>query len=253
MNFFAHTTAAQRYARYRPFIHPTAIAKVKVFLGLGEPVDEALDVACGTGQSAIALKPIARRITATDISPAMLAQAPRDPQIEYLEAPAERLPFADQRFDVVTCCMGLHWFDRDEFLAEAHRVLKPGAWLVIYLSWFGGEMVGNSAYKTWNDEHYVNRFRTPPRNTMPLTAEDAQRAGFRDAGAESFSNEIVFTPEQLVGYLLTQSNTIAAIEQGGQNIEEVGQWLLDGVRPLFRSRQQATFPFGGSIRYLQRD
>jgi ubiquinone/menaquinone biosynthesis C-methylase UbiE len=253
MNFFAHSTAAQRYARYRPFIHPTAIVKVIKFLGLREPLDEALDVACGTGQSTLALKPVARHIVATDVSKAMIEQAPRDAQIEYIEAPAERLPFADQRFDLVTCCMGLHWFDRDRFLAEAHRVLKPLGWLVIYMSWFRGEMIGNPSYKTWNDEHYVNRFRTPPRNTMPLMTEDARRAGFVDAGTESFSNEISFTPEQLVGYLLTQSNTIAAIEQGGQNIEAVGQWLLDGVRPFFRSNESATFPFGGNIRYLQRE
>jgi SAM-dependent methyltransferase len=252
MNFFAHTTAAQRYARYRPFIHPTAIGNVRNFLALREPLDQALDVACGTGQSAIALKPIARRITAIDISSAMLAQAPSDPQIEYLEAPAERLPFDDAHFDLVTCCMGLHWFDRDRFLAEAHRVLKPGSWLVIYMSWFGGEMIGNPSYKTWNDQHYVNRFRTPPRNTMPLTSEEAQRCGFRDAGNGSFSNQIAFTPEQLVGYLLTQSNTIAAIEQGEQKIEDVGQWLLDGVRPFFGPNERATFSFGGSIRYLQR-
>jgi hypothetical protein len=148
--------------------------------------------------------------------------------------------------------MGLHWFDRVRFLSEAHRVLKPGAWLVIYMSWFRGEMVGNAAYKTWNDEHYVNRFRTPPRNTMPLTNEEAKRAGFDDAGSESFENEVVFTPEQLVGYLLTQSNTIAAIEHGGQSIEAVGGWLLEGVKPFFGSKDRAIFPFGGNIRYLHR-
>jgi hypothetical protein len=131
-------------------------------------------------------------------------------------------------------------------------VLKSGGWLVSYMSWFRGEMAGNAAFRTWNDEQYVARFRTPPRNTMPLTDDDIRRAGFRDAGSESFANGVVFTPEQLVGYLLTQSNTIAAIEQGGQRVEDVGEWLLDGVRRFFGSNDRATFPFGGSIRYLQR-
>jgi len=252
VNFFAHSTVAERYARYRPFIHPVAIAQVQEFLRLREPVHEALDVACGTGQSSLALKPIARRIIAVDVSATMLAQAPRDPQIEYIEAPAEQLPFADARFDLATACMGLHWFDRDRFLAGAYRVLKPGAWLVIYMSWFRGEMIGNATYKSWNDEQYVARFRTPPRNSMPLTEDDARRAGFRDAGSEAFANDMVFTPEQLVGYLLTQSNTIAAVEQGGQRVEDVGEWLLNGARPFFGSKDRATFPFGGSIRYLQR-
>ena len=96
----------------------------------------ALDIACGPGTVSRAL---ARRIgpegrvTATDISPAMLEIArskPPDPDsapIRWIEGPAAPLPLPDSVFDVVTCQQGLQFFpDKVAALAEARRVLRPG-------------------------------------------------------------------------------------------------------------------------------
>jgi SAM-dependent methyltransferase len=47
--------------------------------------------------------------------------------IEYVEAPADRLPVADGSFDVATCQQGLQFFpDRLAALAEIRRALRPG-------------------------------------------------------------------------------------------------------------------------------
>ena len=88
MNYFAHQTAAARYAKSRPYFHPLVIERIRVFLGLAGRVPVGLDVACGTGQSALALTEIADSVMAVDISPAMLAHAPAHPRIRYAEAPA---------------------------------------------------------------------------------------------------------------------------------------------------------------------
>lgn len=56
MNPFVHATAAQRYAKARPYYHPAVMECVMAYLKLGMPVERALDVACGTGQSCRALK-----------------------------------------------------------------------------------------------------------------------------------------------------------------------------------------------------
>jgi SAM-dependent methyltransferase len=62
-----------------------------------------LDVACGTGKS---FEPFLQRgfeVTATDVSPAMLAEAARkSPTVRLVEADMRRLPTLG-RFDLVTC------------------------------------------------------------------------------------------------------------------------------------------------------
>lgn len=108
------------------------IEKVKNFIGLDEPVPKALDVACGTGQSTLALKEIARDIVGVDSSEKMLALAPKDDRIRYLRASAEDLPFSEAQFDPITVSEAIHWFERHSFLAEASRVLRPSGWLIVY-------------------------------------------------------------------------------------------------------------------------
>lgn len=100
------------------------------------PGEAVLDIACGPGT--VARMAAARvgsdgRVTACDLSPAMLtlarAKPPVDqgPEIVYVEASAEHLPTADAEFDIVTCQQGLQFFpDRDAAVAEMHRALRPG-------------------------------------------------------------------------------------------------------------------------------
>jgi len=64
------------------------------------------------------------------------------------------------------------------------------------------------------------------------------------------TNEISFSPEHLARYLMTQSNVIAAVEQGSESLPAVYSWLLESVGPLFPVRA-ATFLFGGEILFLQ--
>jgi ubiquinone/menaquinone biosynthesis C-methylase UbiE len=94
-----------------------------------------LDLACGPG---IYTRPFARQaapglVVGLDLSPAMLRHARRSTRAARLEnlalvrGDAQRLPFADGRFDVVNCCGALHLFpDADATLREVRRVLKPG-------------------------------------------------------------------------------------------------------------------------------
>ena len=119
-----------------------------------QPGSSVLDIACGTGQPALALARRVRpggRVAATDIAPEMLAVAARRAadagitNIEFREADAEHLPFADNTFDAVTCAFALMFCpDLDRAVAEARRVLKPG---------------GRIAFVVW-DEQTKNPFLT---------------------------------------------------------------------------------------------
>jgi demethylmenaquinone methyltransferase/2-methoxy-6-polyprenyl-1,4-benzoquinol methylase len=95
-----------------------------------------LDVATGTGDSAIALKKSgATRIVGVDISAQMLEvakQKKRAAGIELMQADGEHLPFGDATFDVVTIAFGIRNFEkRAQGLQEMRRALKEGGTLVV--------------------------------------------------------------------------------------------------------------------------
>ena len=93
----------------------------------------ALDVATGAGHTAAAFAPHVARVVASDLTPEMLVQVAKlaaeraFTNMETALADAENLPFPDRTFDLVTCRIAPHHFPNIAlFLAEAHRVLKPG-------------------------------------------------------------------------------------------------------------------------------
>ena len=94
---------------------------------------QVLDLCCGTGDMAFALRRhgIAAKISGADFSHAMLKLAADKskarPGIQWVEADALRLPFSDQSFDLVTSAFGFrNLADYDAGLREIFRVLKPG-------------------------------------------------------------------------------------------------------------------------------
>ena len=251
MNFFAYKTVAERYARYRPYFHPLVIEKIKANLDIQSPVNFALDVGCGPGQSTVALKEIADLVVGADISEEMLDFAEKKPGIQYIQSAAEELPIKDDSSDLLTTSMAYHWFNQERFFAEARRILKDGAWLVIYNHRFSGQMKENSEYEQWITQAYVKRYPTPPRNSAPMTSEFAHRHGFNFAYQDEYQNEAQFTTEELSAYLITQSNVIAATEQANKKVEDVFVWLVTQTGPFFKS-EKATFVFGGYIWYLKK-
>lgn len=96
------------------------------------PPGEALDVATGGGHTALLLAARGFQVTAADLSPGMLEAARTLTEEEGYSLTtvcheAEKYPYADARFDLVTCRVAAHHFsDPVAFLRESARVLKPG-------------------------------------------------------------------------------------------------------------------------------
>jgi ubiquinone/menaquinone biosynthesis C-methylase UbiE len=251
MNFFAYPTSAERYANGRPFFHPLAIKKIQAICCESGRIDRALDVGCGTGQSTLALLEVAKEIVGLDSSAEMLFHAVQHDRIRFVEGRAEQMPFGDAAFGLMTVALAFHWFDQQKFLLEAQRLLRPGGWLVIYNDGFTGRMEGNDDCEKWYVHKYLARYPTPPRNIQLLAELDASEYGLAPSSFEQFIHEVEFSTGQLVGYLVTQTNVISAVETGKEDLQSVASWLLDSVQPLFSGAKER-FSFSCQIRFLKR-
>lgn len=99
-----------------------------------------LDVAAGTGTVAIPAAATGAEVVASDLTPELFddgrrAAARRGVRLEWVEADAQQLPFADGEFDIVTSAIGAifapdHHAAADELL----RVCRPGG-LIGMINW----------------------------------------------------------------------------------------------------------------------
>lgn len=94
--------------------------------------ERAWDCATGNGQAAAALALHFKRVIATDASAQQIDQAGPHPKVEYLVAPADRVPIDDGTVDLVTVAQALHWFNVQSFYAEVKRALKRGGVLAVW-------------------------------------------------------------------------------------------------------------------------
>ena len=110
-------------------------------LGRLAPGERVLDLGSGAGaDSLVAAQMVGAdgRVTGIDMTPEMLAKARAAAaelgatHVEFVEAEAERLPFADKSFDAVISNGVIDLIpDKDAVFAELYRVLAPGGRLQI--------------------------------------------------------------------------------------------------------------------------
>jgi ubiquinone/menaquinone biosynthesis C-methylase UbiE/catechol 2,3-dioxygenase-like lactoylglutathione lyase family enzyme len=150
--------------------------------------DQALDISTGGGHTALALAPHVAHMTASDLTPRMLAAA-RDfltasgvTNASYVIADAEKLPFLDASFDLVTVRIAPHHYASvTSAVREMARVLRPSGRLVV---------IDNIAPEDAALDALGNRWekRRDPSHVRNYTASE-WRAFLADAGLDITDEE----------------------------------------------------------------
>ncbi len=111
------------------------------------PGQRVLDVGAGTGVIAIPAAETGASVVASDLTPELLdageaAAEARGVKLEWIEADAEALPFADGEFDVVLSSLGAMFApDHQRTADELLRVCKPGGTIGM-INWTPAGSVG---------------------------------------------------------------------------------------------------------------
>lgn len=204
---------ANAYAAFRP-TYPVALYEF-IFQHLTEK-RAAWDCATGNGQVARYLADHFEKVFATDISRQQLDQAIQQKNIIYSLSPAEKTPFPDNHFDLITVGQALHWFDRDRFYEEVKRVSKPGAILAVwgYALLYIEPAINKEIMNFYND-------------TVGLYWDDARKLVEEEYKTIAFPFEEITPPEffitttwtraHLAGYLESWSATQEYIKAHGVN------------------------------------
>ncbi len=114
---------AHEYDRGRPGYPRQAIEWI-----LGRRPLEVLDIGAGTGKLTDALLAAGHHVVAVEPLAEMreILHA-RHPDLQLIDATAERLPLGDGSLDAVLVGAAFHWFEQDRALSEIARVLRsPG-------------------------------------------------------------------------------------------------------------------------------
>ena len=245
VNPFVARTAARRYAEVRPGLHDRVVG---LLAGRLPTPERALDLGCGTGLSTRPLSSFAGVVVGVDVSEEMLrARAPAT-GAWYVRAQAERLPFRDGTFDLMSIASAIHWF-ASEAIEEIGRVLRPTAWLVVYDVWFRAQMVGADAFGEWMGSMWR---RYPSVRKHEFTPASLALIGFAPAWEEDLGFEVSMTPDVLVSYLMTHSERIAAVTEGRETEEEQRAYLAEGVRDFFSDVGERAVGFGIRVEALTR-
>ncbi len=182
--------AAQSYAEHRLGFPASMYARLAVE-GLLKAGAAHIDLGTGTGTLALSTSMMGLKSVGLDMDPAMLdaartLAASSGLRTTFRQAQAEETCCDDESQDLVTAGQCWHWFDRPKAAAEAHRILKPGGYLLMcHYDWMAhsGNMV--EATEDLILEHAPNWTAARGNGIYPLWLRDLAEAGF--VGIQSFS------------------------------------------------------------------
>jgi len=149
-------------------------------------VERVLDVACGSGNAALAASRRFADVVGVDYVPELLAHgreraAAEGLEVEFVEGDAQALPFGDASFDVVLSTFGAMFApDQERTAAELMRVCRPQGRIGM-ANWTPDGLIGGGMFAT------IARHAPPPPGVKPPSlwgTEERLRELFADGISE---------------------------------------------------------------------
>ncbi len=198
------TSVAREYANFRPGYPPELFAWLA---GVSASLNAVWDCGCGSGQASTALAGHFAVVYATDVAAEQIAAAKPHPRVRYSVASAENSGLADASVDLVTVAQALHWFDVEAFYAEARRVARPGALLVVWN--YPRPKFADAAL----DRRFLDFYRDvvgpywPPERRHIESNYSTLPFPFEQLEAPPFGLNLDWRIEQVIGYVSSWSAT----------------------------------------------
>lgn len=253
MSFFDYERIANGYAKDRPYHHPLIMNMIRKQLNFNEKWKHGLDVGCGSGLSSLALMEICDEVTGIDESEEMINVAKKELSkkgIHFIKNRAEDMAFGEEYFDIATVSGAVNWINKNIFLTTVKKLLKKSGWLVIYDNFISDKMVDVPLYKEWFHNEFLVQYPKPPRNEEKWSNTDVNLLGFHIQKQDEYSNTLRMDQDRFIKFMLTQSNVIAAVEQGDNTLEDVKAWFQNTLEKVFDGNTKELV-FEGFIWYLQ--
>jgi ubiquinone/menaquinone biosynthesis C-methylase UbiE len=227
---------ASQYAAFRPS-YPKELYD---FLMINvKKRSSAWDVGCGNGQVAKDLATHFEKVFATDISSKQIENAVQVPNIFYSICPADKSPFPDSSFDLITVAQALHWFTIPEFFTEAERVSKPGGLIAV---WGYGLLKIDSSIDPIVADFYTNVIGPYWDAERKLVDQHYQTIPFpfQEFKAPTFQFSFSWSLEEFRGYLTTWSSVQKYLQQHATNpVDDV----IEKIKPVWGvDRRVVSFP-----------
>jgi ubiquinone/menaquinone biosynthesis C-methylase UbiE len=228
----------------------TAEERIPLYLKVGiKDAGLILDIGCGSGMVTRDIVHLTKgKVIGVDGSEDMIKVAKtilKDyKNVELRKGDAKKLPFEDNKFDVVTCNLLLMWAeDPQKVVDEMARVTKPGGIVLASLEPdYGGKLhypenprvdpifAGEAIKKRGGDPHIGRKLRLL----------------FVHAGLETTigigNNRIWTCKEDRSYYHHARDFYVKALKDAGLNRDEIDKWEYDYLRSLDEGVQLNFFP-----------
>ena len=196
----------------------------------------ALDLGTGTGSLALGFAARGLASTGLDIAPELLAVARRTAATHglpahFVEGRAEDTGQNQQSFDLISAGQCWWWFNEDEAIQEARRLLTPGGRLII-CSFSYLPLPGNVAGRTEELvlEHNPGWPKAGWNGIHPEHVSALDRGGFADVESFSYTVDVPFSHEAWRGRIRTCNGVGSAL-----TAERVERFDADLAELLSRS------------------
>jgi ubiquinone/menaquinone biosynthesis C-methylase UbiE len=161
-----------------------------------------LDLGCGTGISTRQVAKGGGTVIGCDKDEKMIWEAKKENDgLEYIIAPAEKLPFRNSEFDAITAFSALHWFANERALSEIKRVLKSkGIFYVV-----NKNDIGNFKRGCKEIIKSVLQQELPEAKKGYKPEELLGDSGFNEIRVKDFATSEYFSLPQAIEYLQSMS------------------------------------------------